>query len=93
MAAIDPALQRRPRPRVAPVVMEKIWKIESRPYWSATLRSDPSIVVTADGGDKLAKVATKLTVALLQGNLSRQRGSEELVGQVRGVAGTSWCQP
>jgi hypothetical protein len=62
--------------------MDLLWKIQSRPHWSATLRSNPSIVVTADDGDKLADLATKFTIALLQSSRNESGHGHEHVGRV-----------
>ena len=57
-----------------PGLLDLIWKINCRrENWSATLRSNPSIVVTAGTGDELAQVTRDLTMAILEG-----RGTEVL---------------
>jgi hypothetical protein len=47
-------------------LLDLIWKIDYRNgMWSASLRNDPSVVVTTGSGDKLAQITRDLTIAIL----------------------------
>jgi hypothetical protein len=47
-------------------LLDLLWKIRyARGMWSGTLRNDPSIVVSADNGEKLNRLLRGLTIALL----------------------------
>jgi hypothetical protein len=49
-------------------LLDLIWKIDCRGgTWSAALRNDPSVIVTAGNGDQLGQLARDLTVAILEG--------------------------
>jgi hypothetical protein len=65
-------------------LLDLIWKISSSSgSWTATLRNDPSVVVTADGGEELAHLTRNLTLAILQGH-----GEDALRCVMAGQAGT-----
>jgi hypothetical protein len=50
-------------------VLDLIWKIDSGgDRWSATLRTDRCVVVTAADGDELARRTRDLTLAILEGH-------------------------
>jgi hypothetical protein len=50
-------------------LLDLIWKIDyDQASWSATLRSDPSVALTAHTGDDLAQLARDLTMAILEGH-------------------------
>src|SRR5882724_2598272 len=52
-----------------PGLLDLIWKIRCpQGNWSATLRSDPSVVVKASTGDELDRLARDLTRAILDGH-------------------------
>lgn len=52
-----------------PGLLDLIWKIDyDQAGWSATLRSDPSVALTAHTGDDLAQLARDLTMAILEGH-------------------------
>jgi hypothetical protein len=47
-------------------VLDLLWKIGLvKGKWTGTLRNDPSVVVSADSGDKLDRLLRGLTIALL----------------------------
>jgi hypothetical protein len=47
-------------------LLDLLWKIRhAKGTWSGTLRDDPSVVVTADDGDKLNRLLRGLTIGLL----------------------------
>jgi hypothetical protein len=50
-------------------LLDLVWKIDyDQASWSAALRSDPSVVLTARTGDELAQLARDLTMAILEGH-------------------------
>jgi hypothetical protein len=55
-------------------LLDLIWKIDYRNgMWSASLRNDPSVVLTAGSGDKLAQITRDLTIAILGAHGSATR--------------------
>jgi hypothetical protein len=47
-------------------LLDLLWKIRHvKGTWSGTLRDDPSVVVTADDGDKLNRLLRGLTIGVL----------------------------
>jgi hypothetical protein len=47
-------------------VMDLIFKIRGGDRWSATLRSDPSVVLVSDSSDILTRISRELALAILQ---------------------------
>jgi hypothetical protein len=54
-------------------VLDLIFRVSHEDGWTATLRNEPSVVLVADGGEKLAEISKALAIAILQG-----RGTETL---------------
>lgn len=47
-------------------LLDLVFKITSRPGWTATLRNNPSVVLVAQDGDELARLTRELALAILQ---------------------------
>jgi hypothetical protein len=49
-------------------VMDLIFKIRGGDRWSATLRSDPTVVLVSDSSDTLTRISRELALAIIQGH-------------------------
>jgi hypothetical protein len=47
-------------------LLDLVFKITSKPGWTATLRNNPSVVLVAKDGDELARLTRELALAILQ---------------------------
>ena len=69
----EPSTRRWHRGPKGASVLDLIFKVSSKGGWSATLRSNPSVVLVAGDGVRLGEISGELALAILEGH-----GAEKL---------------